>query len=173
MIQIEITDEIYTKAKNHYEYINRRLNKHTFAKDSQRGNMYGALGEIIVQSYYKDKLYFPAEWNPNYDLLSNSGKKIDVKTKGITKGIIPKPEYNVSVAANNGMGISQECDWYVFCHISSDYKIGWIDGWLSKTDFLALSTLYKKGTLDPESGRTPFYFPVDTHTIHINKLKTI
>lgn len=171
MIEVIVDKKLYDTAKNHYDYMNRMLNQWSF--HNGKGNMYGALGECAVKSYYGDALQFPEMWSPHFDLIWGNKWKIDVKSKGLTSGITPKSYYNVSVSTNNGaaMGEKQECDIYCFCHVASDYKKVWIDGFMTKEKFLKIAKFFKKGELDTEHPQTGFRFKVDTYVTTIDTLE--
>jgi hypothetical protein len=169
MIEIIVDDELLNKAKNHYEYMNRMLNKWSFHDGN--GNMYGALGECAVKQYYGEAITFPEKWSPDFDMYWGNKWKLEVKTKAITSGITPQGHFNVSIADNGGnMGIKQLCDVYCFCHVSNDYKKVWIDGFLTKQKFLNKARFFKKGSLDTDAPYTNFYFKTDTYIVKINEL---
>ena len=173
MIEINVDDKLLNMAKNHYDYMNRMLNQWSFHKDPYLGNMYGALGECAVKTYYGDAVEFPEIWSPHFDIIWGKKWKIDVKSKGLTAGITPKPYYNVSVIANNGggMAVNQQCDIYCFCHVSSDHKKVWIDGFLTKQKFLNTAKFFPKGSLDTDHPETGFHFKVDTYITQISNLQ--
>tara|TARA_R110000851_G_scaffold207050_1_gene359056 strand:- start:679 stop:1269 length:591 start_codon:yes stop_codon:yes gene_type:complete len=142
-IKVDITDDQRKCANGLYDF--ERL-PHSFTGGT--GNMTGALGEIIVKDIWSDKLQFPNEPSYEYDLEGvNSNVKIDVKSKMISDHVIPRDDFKVSVSAN-GKGISQKCDWYVFCFITKNQFTGYILGWCKKDVYLKESIFKNKGDVD-------------------------
>lgn len=131
---------------------------------SGKGNLVGALGEIIVSAYLNIDIHKKQEFSYNYDILFN-GKKIEVKSK--TCNSIPLPEYECSIAEYNTI---QECDYYVFTRIRQNLEEGWILGAIPKQEFFNNCKVFPKGT--PQANwRAGESFRCNTFNIAINRLK--
>ena len=142
-IKVNITDDQRKRASALYDF--DVLNQ-SFTKGA--GNMTGALGEIITKDVWSDKLRFPNKPSYEYDLeIINSNVKVDVKSKRISNHVVPRADFKVSVSTN-GKGITQECDWYVFCFITKDESTGYILGWCKKDRYLKESIFKNKGDID-------------------------
>lgn len=126
------------------------------------GNVYGFLGELLVNAYIKGK----SKNTYDYDIVKDN-IKIDVKTKTCTSP--PQPHYYCSVAAYN---IRQKCDVYFFVRIMEDFSKAWILGGCSKDYFYKNAQLNKKGTID-ESSAYKWKFKADCYNLPISKLKKI
>ena len=123
-------------------------------------NIVGAIGEVIVAD-----IIGATEANTfNYDLVKD-GNRIDVKTKRCNTK--PQPNYDCSVASH---GTKQDCDSYVFVRILTDLSKAWILGSISKQEYYAEATRYKKGQVDPSNG---FTFRTDCYNLPISKLEPI
>lgn len=124
-----------------------------------KSNIYGALGEIVVHEYFKDK--YKCDFNSTFDYdLIIEGKKVDVKTrkaKGIPRGKCGIPAFNPN----------QKCDYYFFTNVSYDYKTAYIMGYISKAAFFKLAQFKKKGDLDEDG---IFVFKSDSYVIYYNQL---
>lgn len=127
-----------------------------------KGNIYGFLGELLVNACIKGKV----KNTYDYDICKDN-IKIDVKTKTCTSP--PKPHYYCSVAAYN---IRQKCDVYFFVRIMEDFSKAWILGGCSKDYFYKNAQLNKKGTID-ESSDYKWKFKADCYNLPISKLKSI
>ena len=158
MIEINVSHEQLQRAKELYNFkvLNNSISK-------GKGNLIGALGEIIVLDYYilKGKKVIHAQ-NYNYDLLIE-GYKIECKT--LASNVSPKLDFNCHLSTYND---KQECDYYCFLHALNDYSKVWIKGMLPKHELNQLKVLKKKGELDGN-----FEFKEDTWVIKNNQLKKI
>lgn len=126
---------------------------------SGNGNVYGFLGELLVNRYISGKI----ENTYDYDIIK--GKlKIDVKTKTCTSK--PQPDYFCSVAAYN---IRQKCDYYFFVRIMNDFSRAWLLGACSKDYFYKTARFDRKGTID-ESSPFQWKFKADCYNLPVKKL---
>lgn len=112
------------------------------------GNIYGALGEVMVHDFYAAK-GLPVEKVPdvdvwNYDLII-AGQRVEVKTKRTT--VIPEDDFNCSVAATN---IKQDTDLYMFVRVTEDKKFAYLIGALPKEKFFEKAEFHKSGEPDGE-----------------------
>lgn len=166
MIKVNITDSQYERARNLYDF-----DSIDYSITKGEGNIIGALGEIIVQDTWSSYLKFPKKSSRDYDLITSNNLKVDVKSKRISSGVKLADDFKVVVSAQ-GMGITQDCDWYVFCFISDDYYHGYILGWYSKKNFMRDSIHKRKGELD-DIGRVlnkGWRFKSDTYVMLVKDL---
>lgn len=156
MITIDITQDQIDRAKNLYGFVE--------LKDSithGEGNLVGAIGEIICMDYFKltgNKV----EYKGNYDYDIVVGNiKIDVKTTKCTSK--PLVTYSCNVNSHN---TRQKTDLYLFVRITTDFKTGYLLGYIKKEEF------YKKAVLKKEGEREgDFILKSDCYSLQINKLK--
>ena len=171
MYEVAITEEDLVKARNRYDFNN--LNN---SITNGAGQLYGAIGEVMILKFYKSRLSSLTEDQFNslivdkssydWDLVIND-KTIEVKTKK-TK-FPPKEEYVVSVASSNS---SQKCDYYYFAMVHDDCTKGWILGFISKRDFFKKSIFCKKGEVDPLNKRNDYIVKADCYSLRISDITT-
>ena len=102
----------------------------------------------------------------DYDIVSKSGIKYDVKTKRCTSE--PKPFYECSVANFN---TKQKCDRYAFVRIENKNKRwgrAWVLGWLEHDEYFEKAKKLTKGQIDPSNG---FIVRADCYNVAISDLK--
>ena len=109
-----------------------------------KSNVWGMLGEIVVAEFTKSKIVN----NRHYDLLTQDGKKIEVKTKKTKLKHKPKPHFECSVCDHNS---KQQCDYYVFVRVSTTCNKAWICGQISRKQFFKVARFFKKGDTDPRN----------------------
>ena len=156
MIQIAITPEIISRAKKKAAQVGNLQGSITGSKS----HVVGAIGEVIVA----DLTGATESSTYDYDIVRD-GERIDVKTKRCNTR--PYPHYECSVAAH---GATQECDNYVFVRILGDMSVAWILGEISKSDFYAKATKYKRGDIDPANS---FEFRADCYNLPISELSDV
>lgn len=122
------------------------------------GSPAGALGEILV----RDLLGYKQFNTPHYDLYTDQGTRIDVKTKRCTSA--PKPFYECSIAAH---GVKQVCDEYVFVRVLNNLQRAWILGRISKDEYFEKAVRHKKGDKDDSNN---FTFKSDCYNLEISEL---
>jgi hypothetical protein len=142
MIVIAITNEQKARAKELYSF--DKLNG-SFTKG--KGNSYGAIGEIIVLDYYKNKGFdvnnkIIGQDKYHYDLIINEFK-VEIKTKSTT--VYPEEHFLCSISNHN---INQECDFYFFVRVLEDMRAGFLLGYKSKDGFFKNAQFNKKGSTD-------------------------
>ena len=137
--------------------------KHSIAKG--KGNMYGFLGENMFQGYASPFYKVETHNTYDYDFILNDSIKIDVKTKSTS--VIPKGQYDCSVAAYN---TKQKCDAYVFCRVMHSFDTGFILGGLTKEAFFDKAEFWKKGVIDPSNG---YRVKANCYNIKIDQLQSI
>ncbi len=122
------------------------------------GSRAGALGEILV----RDLLGYRQINTADYDLYTDQGIRIDVKTKRCTSA--PKPFYECSITAH---GALQACDEYIFVRVLNNLRKAWILGRISKDEYFANAIRHKKGEQDE---RNNFTFKSDCYNLAIEDL---
>ena len=171
MYEVAITEEDLVKARGRYDFIN--LNNSITNGASQ---LYGAIGEVMILKFYKNRLSSLTEDQFNslivdkssydWDLIIND-KTIEVKTKKIN--FPPREEYIVSVACSNA---SQKCDYYYFAMVHDDCTKGWLLGFMRRKDFFNKATLCKKGEVDPLSKDNNYIVKADCYSLRISDITT-
>jgi hypothetical protein len=128
------------------------------------GRMSGMLGEIAVEKYLGGIIDHCGEFSKSYDLKTNSGITIEVKTKRARS--IPKPEYVASVELKKTHMF--ENDLFVFLRSHDSMVKLWMLGWIKTDSFKRRAAFKKVGEPDGDSG---FTYRVDGYHIPISKLK--
>jgi len=122
------------------------------------GSPAGALGEILV----RDMLDYRVHNTKDYDLYTEDGVRIDVKTKRCTSA--PKPFYECSIAAH---GTRQDCDEYIFVRVLNDLTRAWILGRINKDEYFDKAVRHRKGEVDASNN---FTFKSDCYNLEISEL---
>lgn len=122
------------------------------------GSPAGTLGEILV----RDMMDYRQINTKDYDLYTDQGTRIDVKTKRCTSA--PKEYYECSIAAH---GTRQECDEYVFVRVLNNLTRAWILGSISKDEYFEKAVRHKKGEVDESNN---FTFKADCYNLQISEL---
>jgi len=122
------------------------------------GTAAGALGEVIV----RDLLGYTQINTAHYDLYTDQGVRIDVKTKRCNSR--PQSHYECSITAH---GTNQKCDEYIFVRVLNNLQRAWILGRISKDEYFAKAVRHKKGDLDESNG---FTFKADCYNLPISEL---
>lgn len=155
MIEITITSDMLQKAKIKSEEMGA-LNNSIL---DGNGNITGFLGEEVAKSI----LGGVSKNTYDYDIVLDSGVKIDVKTKK-TK-VAPKDYYECSVAAFN---TKQKCDYYCFVRVNADYSKAWYLGVYPKSCYYTDAVFLRKGEVDPSNNYT---VKADCYNLKISNLK--
>tara|TARA_R100001377_G_scaffold12141_1_gene6119 strand:+ start:421 stop:900 length:480 start_codon:yes stop_codon:yes gene_type:complete len=155
MIEVEITDDMMNAARKKAQEMG--LLNNSILRSA--GSVAGFLGEQVVLSIVG------GEWanTYDYDLISDKGNKIDVKTKQTT--VKPLPYYAASVANFN---TKQMCDYYAFVRVHKNFSTAWYMGAMPKQKYYELSTFMKKGDVDPDNN---FKVRADCHNLSYSELK--
>ena len=122
------------------------------------GSPAGAIGEIVIRDYL-DYAHTPT---PHYDLYTNEGTRIDVKTKRCTSA--PKSFYECSIAAH---GTKQECDEYIFVRVLNNLQRAWILGRIAKDEYFDKAVRHRRGEVDESNN---FTFKADCYNLQISEL---
>ena len=158
MIILDIKQKQIDEAQNLYTFKNLKG-----SITNGQSNIYGALGEVIVYDYFKDKKYNIIKQNTyDYDLIIN-GYKVDVKTKKTT--VTPLSHYLCSISDFN---TKQKCDYYFFLRVKNDFTKSYLLGYISKKDFYQYSFFKYKGDIDING----FIFKDNCYNIEIQKLNS-
>lgn len=108
------------------------------------GLLSGLIGEELFRDYYN---FLPSRGEAifHYDVLDPwILGRIEVKTKRCTSA--PKLHYNCTVAASNA---DQQCDYYAFVRLLTDFSKAWVVGLLPKKEFFDQAQEGKRGEIDP------------------------
>jgi len=157
MIKVNITEQMLNDATFKAVSLGN-LNNSILKGD---GNIVGFLGEQLALSVLGGQ-----EKNTyDYDIVTDSGVKVDVKTKKTT--VEPREYYDCSVAAFN---IKQKCSYYCFVRVKYDYSCGWVLGVYPKDEYYKDAVFLKKGDIDPSNNYT---VKADCYNLKISKLKDV
>ena len=158
MIEVEITEDMKKRAWRKARTMGELNNSITEGD----GNIAGFLGEEVANIVIDGTINNTYD----YDVVSKSGIKYDVKTKRCTSP--PKPYYDCSVANFN---TEQKCDRYVFVRIENKNKKwgnAWVLGWLEHDEYFKKARKLTKGQIDPSN---KFVVRADCHNVAISELK--
>lgn len=122
------------------------------------GSPAGALGEIIV----RDLLGYRQINTADYDLYTDQGIRIDVKTKRCTSA--PRPFYECSITAH---GKDQKCDEYIFLRVLNNLRKAWVLGRIPKDEYFAKAKRHNRGDKDVSNN---FIFKSDCYNLPISEL---
>jgi len=155
MIEVSIDDHMLLEARDKAAEMGKLRNSIL----NGGGSIAGFLGEAIAQKVLGGKLDNTYE----YDLVLDSGIKVDVKTKQTS--VAPLDTYDCSIASFN---TKQECDYYCFVRVKKDFTVGWYLGVYDKKQYMEDSIFMKKGDVDPSNGYT---VRSDCYNLKIKQLK--
>ena len=127
------------------------------------GRMHGMLGEIAVSKYLGTMAEHCGDSKFGYDFITDSGIKIEVKTK--RSNSIPKLDYTASVEKKKSHMFENNI--YVFVRAHETLTLFWLVGWIKTESFKRRSDFIAAGGTD-QSG---FTYRVDGYHIPISKLK--
>lgn len=141
MIEFKIENHIVEYALGKLNKVDYCINVNPSKFGFERKRIFeGYLGERIIMKFLgisKDIDCF------EYDLLSNKGKKLEVKT--ISCKFKPIDSYLCTVNSHKVDGVhKQKADYYIFLRILNDYSSSWILGWIPCDEF------FKKGSFIPK-----------------------
>lgn len=144
------------------------------------GNAAGYLGEEVVASYIGAKIVScnKGDEKYNYDIWTEDGRRIEVKTKRRT--VAPLDYYDVSVAKTSA---HQKTDLYIFVSIEFEnmstkngkrvyrgIKNVWIVGQAEPDDYFAKAKIWKAGDVDLRNG---FVTHVDMYNLPISEINPL
>lgn len=157
MIEVEITEGMKKKAWAK----SREMGVIKNSIMSGDGNIAGFLGEEVANVIIKGEVNNTYD----YDIITKSGIKYDVKTKRCTSP--PKPFYDCSVANFN---TKQKCDRYAFVRVENKnnrWGRAWVLGWLEHDDYYKKARKLTKGQIDPSNN---FVVRSDCYNVSISEL---
>lgn len=142
MIEILITKDIVDYANKKLAHVNTQNNLGLSKFGSEKNRiLVGYIGERIMMKYLGLK---NDEDKYDYDLISNKGKRLEVKT--ITCKFKPKTHYWCTVNSHDLSGVyKQNADYYIFLRILNNYSKGWILGWIDCDEFFEKGEFIAKG----------------------------
>jgi len=157
MIEINVTQDMIDMAKlksNEMGSLNNSIRK-------GEGNLIGFIGEQVAINV------MGGSWvnTYDYDLITDDGKKVDVKTKQTT--VTPRTFYECSVAKFN---TSQKCDMYAFVRVKNTLDTAWFLGVMDKEKYYKTATPLKKGDVDPSNN---FTVKADCYNLKIEELDSV
>ena len=142
MIEYTLTEELINKAKKRLARVSANDHREIkFGYDRAR-ILDGYIGEEII----KDCLNITKEADTfEYDLISNKGKKLEVKT--ITCKSKPQEDYLCTINAHSEtFEHRQKADYYIFIRLLNDYSKAWVLGYMGCNEFFDKATFVPKGT---------------------------
>tara|TARA_R110001632_G_C11096582_1_gene390537 strand:+ start:62 stop:535 length:474 start_codon:yes stop_codon:yes gene_type:complete len=154
MIEVSVTKEMIDKA----ELKDKEMGTLNNSIRKGAGNLVGFIGEQVALSI------MGGSWSNtyDYDLVTEEGKKVDVKTKQTT--VPPRSYYECSVAKFN---TSQKCDAYAFVRVKNTLDTAWFLGVMDKQEYYKKATPLKKGDVDPSNN---FTVRADCYNLKIEEL---
>tara|TARA_R110001606_G_scaffold152810_1_gene293716 strand:- start:3136 stop:3633 length:498 start_codon:yes stop_codon:yes gene_type:complete len=139
----------YNISANNIDSAKRRLNLVT--KFSNNLSKYGSEKKRIFEGYLGEEIISDflgiskVDDTYEFDMISNKGKKIEIKT--VSCSFKPKPDYLCTVNSHTEKYVhKQDADYYIFLRIMNDYSVGWILGWIPCSEFFNIGTFVKKNT---------------------------
>jgi hypothetical protein len=132
VIEVIITDEMLVEARRKATEMGQL--KGSMMKGDR--NIIGFLGEIATQSIIGGDFHNTYD----YDIMTPSGKTVDVKTKKINYP--PKDYYACNIFTANE---KQACDYLVFAFVHTNLEKAWVAGYYGKKDFLKDCDFIPKG----------------------------
>ena len=155
ILELKPTTEQVARAQELSEEMGTLKNSITKGK----GNVIGFLGEVVLADHFG--------WDQantyDYDLVMSDGSTVDVKSKQCRS--TPQPHYECSISSYN---TKQECDYYAFTRIKSDYSVLWFAGMIPKALYFTQATKKHKGEVDPSNG---FIFRSDCFNLPLSELQ--
>ena len=158
MIEVSITDSMKKRAWK--KSSNMGVVHNSITKGA--GNIAGFIGEEIANSIIDGSINNTYD----YDIVTKSGIKYDVKTKRCTSE--PKDFYECSVANYN---TKQKCDRYAFVRVeyhNRRWGRAWLLGWLTHDEYFAKAKKLTKGEIDRSNG---FIVKADCYNVPISELR--
>ena len=132
MIEVQITNEMLIDARE------KAIEMGTLRGSMMKGdrNLIGFLGEAAVQKVIGGDFHNTYD----YDIMTPSGKTVDVKSKKTSYP--PKDYYACNIFTANE---KQACDYLVFAHVLKNLEKAWVVGFYEKKEFLKDCTFIPKG----------------------------
>ena len=155
MIEVEVTVDMIEQARHKAADLGKLKN----SIRNGAGNLIGFIGEQMALEVLKGK------WanTYDYDVVTEDGYKVDVKTKRTS--VKPLPHYDCSIAKYN---TKQDCDYYAFVRVRNDLMVGWFLGVVKKEDYFDRARFLKKDTIDEANN---FRVKADCYNLAISELQ--
>lgn len=162
MIELDLNNDIINKASNRLDLVTAKDNR--LSKfGSERKRIYeGYIGEELIKKFlHIDKVTD----DYNYDLISNKGKRLEIKT--VSCSFKPRDDYLCTVNSHSlEYTHKQNADYYIFIRLLKDYTKAWILGWIECAKFFKIGTFVSKGK---DFGKFKFV-KANATVLEINKL---
>ena len=160
MIEIPITEAMIKVAKKKAEALGKL--KNSIRKGE--GNVTGFLGEMAANKVIRGRIVSGNSFD--YDILKEE-ISWEVKTKA--RSVVPKPDYNCSVAEYN---TKQKCDRYIFVSLwpLENPTKAYVLGYLTKDEFYKKAFFLKKGQIEPG---TPWRVKASCYNVKISELNQL
>tara|TARA_R110000744_G_scaffold224033_1_gene342671 strand:+ start:50 stop:556 length:507 start_codon:yes stop_codon:yes gene_type:complete len=142
MVEFKIKDNIIKYAINKLNKVENCVNVNPSKFGFEKKRIFeGYIGERIIMEFLKISKDVDCF---EYDLMSNKGKKLEIKT--ISCKFKPLESYLCTVNSHKINGIhKQKADYYIFLRILNDYSSSWILGWFPCDDFFKIGNFIPKG----------------------------
>lgn len=141
IVEVRISEEMRQQAEAGARALGVLKNSITHGQS----NIFGKMGELVAHKVlggdYVD--------HRDYDLRWKDGRTADVKTKG--RAVPPQPHFDCTV---NDFNTQQACDLYIFTSVLKDLSVGWVLGWMKKTQFYEEATFFRTGDFDARNNWT-------------------
>lgn len=154
MIEVTITNDMLIEARKKASEMGHL--KGSMMKGDR--NLIGFLGELATQTITGGEFHNTY----NYDIMTPSGKTVDVKTKKINYP--PKDYYACNIFTANE---KQACDYLVFAFVLNNLEKAWVAGYYNKKEFLKDCDFIPKGHV-AENG---LVFKRDNFEMKVSQLK--
>jgi hypothetical protein len=142
MTEVEVGKDLIDKAELRSSAVSKTSTLlHKYGSEKKR-IFEGYLGEEIVKEY----LGIPSvDDDYEYDLISNKGKRLEVKT--ISCKFKPHDDYLCTVNSSYLDSVrKQDADYYVFIRVLNSYDTAWLLGYIECDKFFELGNFIEKGT---------------------------
>lgn len=142
MIEVEVSKDLIDKAELRASAVSRTSTLlHKYGSEKKR-IFEGYLGEEIVKEYLDIE---SIDDDYEYDLISNKGKRLEVKT--ISCSFKPHDDYFCTVNSSYLDSVrKQSADYYVFLRVLNSYDKAWLLGYIECDKFFELGNFIEKGT---------------------------
>lgn len=154
MIYFPISVFFYNRAEEKAKRLGLLKNSIT----SGQGNIAGFLGEYIAREVLGGTLFNTYD----YDLITPTGKHIDVKTKRTNH--TPDENYECSISDHNP---NQICDYYAFVRVHNNMRCAWFLGVYPKKKYFEDSIFLTKGCYCNDNN---FIVKSNCHNLRIKEL---
>lgn len=166
IIRISVSDDIISRARARYDKRVRKVyNSRSY--NGGRNVLDSMVSEQVVSEYYNK----PIQDTYDYDFVTSSGVRIDLKTKS-KSDLEPEPYWYCMVPEYQVY--KQECDYYIFNRINKRLDVVWILGYMSKEEFIKNSINVKRGEILPDKeGSRDWECWTDGYYMTIEKLHSM